>query len=67
MRTPLVKTSLVRPIIITSPISGQPSRPNVREYVQDGHLVKEATWNDPASGVFIRKGIVSCELIEETK
>ncbi len=65
MQKPLVKTSIVRPAIITSPISGQPCRPVLREFTQNGCKVVEATWNDPASGVFIRKGIVSCEPIKD--
>ena len=63
MKKPLVKTSIVRPCIIQSPISGEPCRPTIREFVQNGCNVKEATWTDPKSGAFIRKGIVSCEPI----
>lgn len=48
----------VRPINIPSPISGQPVAPRIitRDYWD--RVVVEAHWIDPASGAFIRKGIV---------
>lgn len=49
----------VKPSIITSPISGQPSVPRIIETKVGNNLVKEAHWFDPASGAFIRKGVVS--------
>jgi hypothetical protein len=51
----------VRPVQITSPISGQPVQPKIVERVYQGKLYKECHWIDPASGAFIRKGIVSVE------
>lgn len=51
----------VRPIKITSPISGQPVTPRIVTLDNGKQIVKEAHWIDPASGVFIRKGIVSVE------
>jgi hypothetical protein len=51
----------VRPVQITSPISGQPVQPKIVERVYQGKIYKECHWIDPASGTFIRKGLVSVE------
>jgi len=51
----------IKPIIITSPISGQPCRPTLATYIRGGKKITEASYIDPASGAFIRKGIVSVE------
>jgi hypothetical protein len=48
----------VEPRIIISPISGQPSAPKIVETRVGNNLVKEAYWYDPASGTFIRKGVI---------
>lgn len=48
----------VRPINIPSPISGQPVAPRLIERDHGNKIVVEAHWIDPASGAFIRKGIV---------
>jgi hypothetical protein len=48
----------VRPINIPSPISGQPVAPRLIERDHGDKIVVEAHWIDPASGAFIRKGIV---------
>lgn len=53
--------NFVRPIKITSPISGQPVAPKIVTLDNGKQVVKEAHWIDPASGAFIRKGIVSIE------
>ena len=50
--------NIVRPIIIESPISGNPVRPNISERRIGPHIYVEATWIDPSSGTFIRKGLV---------
>lgn len=55
----------VKPSIITSPISGQPSVPRIIETKVGNNLVKEAHWFDPASGAFIRKGVVSITPVKE--
>jgi hypothetical protein len=55
----------VEPRIITSPISGQPSVPRIVETKINNKIVKEAHWFDPASGTFIRKGVVSITDCEE--
>jgi hypothetical protein len=55
----------VEPIIITSPISGQPSVPKIIERQIGNNMVKEAHWYDPASGTFIRKGVVSVTPVSE--
>lgn len=49
---------IVRPVIITSPISGQPTAPRISERRYGQHIYREAVWIDPSSGAFIRKGIV---------
>ena len=51
--------NFVRPIKITSPISGQPVIPRIVTLDNGKQIIKEAHWIDPASGAFIRKGIVS--------
>ena len=50
---------IITPKIIVSPISGQPVKPRLRTYVREGKEITEAEYIDPASGAFIRKGIVS--------
>jgi len=49
----------IQPKIIQSPISGQPVRPTISKYIRDGKEITEAHYTDPASGAFIRKGVVS--------
>jgi len=48
----------VQPKIITSPISGRPVSPRITEREYAGKIYIEAVWTDPASGYFIRKGVV---------
>lgn len=52
---------MVRAIVITSPISGEPCKPRIHKIERGGKIYTEAHWIDPASGAFIRKGIVSIE------
>jgi len=49
----------IQPKIIQSPISGEPCKPNFKTYIKDGKEITEAEYIDPASGSFIRKGVVS--------
>lgn len=56
----------IQPRKITSPISGQPVTPRLRTYIRNGKEVVEAEYIDPASGTFIRKGIVSVKDINKT-
>lgn len=49
---------IVRATKIVSPISGQPVTPRITERRYGNHIYREAVWTDPASGTFIRKGIV---------
>jgi hypothetical protein len=49
----------IQPKIIQSPISGEPCKPNLKTYIRDGKEITEAEYIDPASGSFIRKGVVS--------
>jgi hypothetical protein len=50
---------LIQPKIIVSPISGQPIKPRLKTYVREGKEITEAEYIDPASGSFVRKGVVS--------
>ena len=53
--------NLVRAIPIASPISGETVHPRIHKVERGGKIYTEAHWIDPASGTFIRKGIVSIE------
>jgi hypothetical protein len=55
---------LIQPKIIVSPISGQPIKPRLRTYVREGKEIVEAEYHDPASGAFVRKGVVSVKDIQ---
>jgi hypothetical protein len=52
---------MVRAIPIASPISGEPCLPRIHKVERGGKIYTEAHWICPASGAFIRKGIVSIE------
>lgn len=56
---------IIQPKIITSPISGQPSKPVLKTYIREGKEIVEAEYYDPASGAFIRKGIVSVRDVQK--
>lgn len=56
--------NIVRPLQITSPISGNPVNPRITERVEGDVIFVEAVWIDPSSGTFIRKGITK---VLETK
>ena len=49
----------IQPKMIQSPISGEPVKPRLRTYIRNQQEIVEAEYIDPASGAFIRKGIVS--------
>jgi hypothetical protein len=49
----------IEPRIIASPISGQPVRPVLKTFIRGNKEIVEAHYIDPASGTFIRKGLVS--------
>lgn len=53
----------ITPKIIVSPISGQPVKPRLKTYIRGNQEIVEAEYIDPASGTFIRKGIVSVKEI----
>jgi hypothetical protein len=55
----------VTPKQIISPISGQPVNPRIIELRSGNKIIKEAHWIDPASGAFIRKGVISVEEVKE--
>ena len=50
---------IIQPKIIQSPISGEPVRPRLKTYIRNNQEVVEAEYICPASGRFIRKGVVS--------
>ena len=56
---------MVRAIPIASPISGETSFPRIHKVERGGKIYTEAHWICPASGVFIRKGIVSIEDVQK--
>jgi len=56
---------IVKPVKITSPISGQPVEPKIVTRIYGDKIYTEAHWIDPASGTFIRKGIVKIEDIKK--
>jgi hypothetical protein len=55
----------IQPKIIQSPISGEPVRPTLRTYIRGNQEIVEAEYIDPASGSFIRKGVVSVKEIKK--
>ena len=58
---------MVRAIPIASPISGETSFPRIHKVERGGKIYTEAHWICPASGAFIRKGIVSIEDVDRSK
>jgi hypothetical protein len=50
--------NIVRPVIIESPISGNPTKPNITERKVGDRIYVEASWTCPSSGVFFKKGLV---------
>lgn len=56
---------LITPKPIASPISGQPVRPILKTYIKGDKEITEAHYIDPASGAFIRKGLVSVKDISK--
>jgi hypothetical protein len=55
----------VQPVIITSPFSGSPIRPQIRTRTTEGVVYTEAHWYCPDSGRFVKKGIVKVEKVEK--
>lgn len=53
--------SMVQPVVISSPFSGSPIRPQIRTRVSEGKLYTEAHWYCPDSGRFVKKGIIKIE------
>jgi hypothetical protein len=49
----------IQPKVIASPVSGEPIRPRLKTYIRDNQEIVEAEYICPASGKFIRKGVVS--------
>jgi hypothetical protein len=56
----------IQPIIIQSPISGEPVKPRLKTYIRNQQEIVEAEYIDPASGSFIRKGVVSVKDLKKT-
>lgn len=61
----LSNQQFVRPVIIASPISGNPVTPQLKTFMRGDQKITEAHWVDPNSGTFIRKGIVSVEKVKK--
>lgn len=57
---------MIVPRPIVSPISGQTVKPILKSYIREGKEIVEAHYIDPASGSFIRKGVVSVKDIVNT-
>jgi len=57
----------IEPKPIVSPISGQFVKPILKTYIREGKEIVEAEYIDPASGTFIRKGIVSVKDLKKNK
>jgi len=55
----------IDPKPITSPISGHLVRPVLKTYIRGDKVIVEAEYIDPASGTFIRKGVVSAEDVKK--
>lgn len=52
---------IVQPVIIASPFSGSPIRPQIRTRESEGCIYTEAHWYCPDSGRFVKKGVVKVE------
>lgn len=52
---------LVEPKIISSPITGNPIRPQLRQRQSGKYIYTEAYWYCPDSGSFVKKGVVKVE------
>jgi hypothetical protein len=57
----------IQPKIIQSPISGEPVKPRLKTYIRNQQEIVEAEYIDPASGSFIRKGIVSITDLKQSE
>jgi len=55
----------ITPKPIVSPISGETVKPRLRTYIRGNQEIVEAEYIDPASGTFIRKGIVSVNEVKK--
>ena len=51
--------NIVRPVNISSPITGSVCRPKTITTERAGKIYTEAHWYCPDSGQFIRKGLIS--------
>lgn len=55
----------ISPKPIVSPISGETVKPRLKTYIRGNQEIVEAEYIDPASGAFIRKGIVSVNEVKK--
>jgi hypothetical protein len=55
---------IVQPVIINSPYTGSPIRPQIRTRRSDNKLYIEAYWYCPDSGRFVKKGVVKVDIIK---
>lgn len=49
----------IEPTKIISPYSGQAVFPVINSFTQDGKTYEQAVYNDPITGSFVKRGLVS--------
>lgn len=63
----------IEPNKIISPFSGQACYPQINTFTQDGKTYEQAVYNDPITGAFVKRGMVSIkdaktgELLQDLK
>ena len=57
----------ITPTKIISPFSGQACFPTINTFTRDGKTYEQAVYNDPITGSFIKRGIVSVKDAETGK
>jgi hypothetical protein len=57
---------IIQPKVMQSPISGEPMRPTIRTYINGNQEITEAIYTDPASGIFVHKGVISVKDISKS-
>ena len=55
----IVMDMFLEPTKIISPYSGQAVYPTINQFTQDGKTYEQAVYNDPITGSFIKRGMVS--------
>ena len=49
----------IQPTKIVSPHTGQACYPQINTFTQDGKTYEQAIYNDPITGAFVKRGMVS--------